>query len=50
MNVSMCLLITQSLQRLIIFNEMLNTNSTMRGKHVEVELIITLKLYKFIYN
>ena len=49
MNVSMCLPITQSLQRLIIFSEMLNTNSTMRGKHEEVELIITLK-YKFIYN
>lgn len=40
---SMCLLITQSLQRLIIFNEMLNTNSTMRGKHVDVELYLQLK-------
>lgn len=43
MNVSMCLLIAQSLQRLIIFNEMLNKNSTTRGKHVDIELYLQLK-------
>lgn len=43
MNVSMCLLIAQSLQRLIIFNEMLNKNSTTRGKNVDIELYLQLK-------
>ena len=44
MNVSMCLLISQSSQRLITINEMLNTNTTIRGSPVEVELDITSSL------
>ena len=41
MNVSMCLLIAQSPQRLITINETLNTNTTIRENPVEAELDIT---------
>jgi len=44
MNVSMCLLIAQSPLRLITINEMLNTNTTIRGNPVEVEPDITSSL------
>ena len=44
MNVSMCLLIAQSPQRLITINEMLITNTTVRGNPVEVGLDITSSL------
>ena len=41
MNVSMCLLIAQSPQRLITINETLNTNTTIRENPVEAELDMT---------